>query len=249
MCTLIMISNQQGDGSLALGLNRDELHERPAADFSLWTDEKSGQKWVGGRDKKSGGSWFAIGENMIAAVTNHRGQALSIAGSRSRGELVVQCALLGDVSRLDGLLSSYRSDEFGPFHLLVIGFNKAKAVTNRKGHFEVVDVPSGRHVLGNKGLDEGSDPVVKNVHRQLDARIEGGEHGNAVPALQNILSLHGDGFPCVHLGPFGTTSAAVYLREKGEETLLTTQGASCETPWQDTAPLLRQLRAPSGDHH
>jgi hypothetical protein len=243
MCTLIFETPKNDFEHLTLGLNRDEMLDRPTEDYGIWLDDLSGKRWVGGKDKKSGGTWFAIGENTIAALTNHRETGRSVAGEKTRGDLVVRCATLNRVEELDGLLLTLDARHYGFFHLVVIGSNRVRTVTNRHGRFDVAEVEPGPHILGNFGLDEPSDPIVSNIHQQLIHDKRCGSNLAQPGVLKRLLSTHGQGFPCIHFGPFGTSSSAIFVRNSAGEQLFTTLGAACQAPWRDSTYLLTELRS------
>ena len=242
MCTLMFYNELADKGELVIGLNRDEFVERPSSDFAFVTGGHDGATWVGGRDEVSGGTWFAIGEHLIAAVTNDRTGGLSKPGKRSRGELVLSMSQLRSLDDVESQLAQFEAHEFGPFHLVVFGDSSALHITNVKSTFHTQEVSSGFNVLGNMGLNHDSDIVVSTV-LEYCAQLPDQRPEAMVESFKELLARHGQGFPCVHLGPFGTVSTAVYSRVQDQEVLFTANGTPCRTPWRDSSSLLHALRA------
>ncbi len=240
MCTLIAMWRYHPSAPLILGLNRDEFLSRPTAPTAFWEDADPAKSYVGGKDLLSGGTWFGVGRKIVAALTNHRAGERSRPGERTRGELVTHCLGLSSLAEVRRELSKIPARSFGYFHLLVCDGESLIWATNRSGEMEITEIASGLHVLGNYGLDNETDPVVATLHKELN----GSEKLSPIELkekLATVLSHHGPGWPCVHLGPYGTRSSAMLWWGKEDAALWTTDGPPCESRWQDQSRLLIRL--------
>ena len=238
MCTLIVALRCRDEAPLVLALNRDELLARPTESMHLWQGDDV--PIVAGRDRRSEGTWFAIGPHLVAALTNDRSTSPSMAGERTRGELVVNAARATSFEQARAELATIDPAAYGGFHLIVTDTEEMLWATNRGKALEIQDVPAGIHVLGNFGMDEPEDPVVQRLSAALDD-VTGAPEQDFDDALTKMLRSHGEGWPCVHYGPYGTCSAAVLHRGGDRDKLRITDGPSCTSEWRDVTELLQQL--------
>jgi uncharacterized protein with NRDE domain len=90
MCLIAMAWGMNADYPLVIAANRDEFYARPTAPLAWWT-AASGQRILGGRDLKDGGTWIGFAPNgRFAMLTNVRNPHAKVPEqARSRGELVV----------------------------------------------------------------------------------------------------------------------------------------------------------------
>lgn len=235
MCTLIALFDVHPDTPLVLALNRDEFLERPTTPIHRWADAPL----VAGRDDESGGTWFAVGTHVVAGITNHRRGNGSPRGTRSRGEIVVRAATAGSGDEVADFLMAEDPEGFGGFHLLVSDGATLRCFTNADGTMREERAGPGVHVLGNYGLDDPDDPIVQNVGAAARELVAGGPDNDALTAgLQDILRRHGEGWPCVHYGPFGTRMSAVLAWPLPASRLVVTEGPACEAQWRDEGGLL-----------
>lgn len=244
MCTLITLWKCHTSAPLVLALNRDEFLARPATGAELWNGADPAKRIVAGRDLKSGGTWFGVGPNVVAGLTNHRSTIPSRPGIRTRGDLVVRALQSPNVRAAADELTALPAKEFGDFHLLACDRETMLWITNRSGEFEVTEVAPGVHVLGNYGLDNETDPVVANLHQALNgvASLPRAELDNF---LKSVLARKGPGWPCVDMGPYGTRSSAILHWGGDHDKLLTTDGSPDRTEWRDQTRLLAQLSEPA----
>jgi uncharacterized protein with NRDE domain len=236
MCTLIALFKTHPAAPLVLALNRDELLARPTEPVHRWSEPPI----VAGRDVLAGGTWFAVGERVVAGLTNHRTGMASPRGGRSRGDLVVRAAAADNVDEVASWLGDEPGQEYGGFHLLVCDGEELRCFTNRDGG-DIAEEPAGPgvHVLGNLGIDDPTDPVVTTVRPAAEAAAaKAASEEELVEELQGILRRHGEGWPCVHYGPYGTRMSAVLLSRPAQPRLWLADGPSCETPWSETSELL-----------
>ena len=236
MCTLIALHRVHPAFPLVLALNRDEFLARPTAPISRWPKEEG--DLVAGRDLVSGGTWFGVGPRLVAGLTNHRTGVRSMPGARTRGELVVDALRANSLDAWTRELHDRPVRDYGPFHLLVGDGEGMRAFTNAGGSLSVVEIEPGAHVLGNYGLDNPEDPVVATVGAALgEVDLAAMSEDALVSYLEELLQKHGDGWPCVHLGPYGTRSGAVLLWGAQDPRLVVADGPSCEAPWRDVSAL------------
>ena len=234
MCTLVTLWKSHPETDLLIGLNRDEFLARDTAPLDRF--EAEGVSLLGGRDLRSGGTWFAIGPSIVAGLTNDRRQGAASAGRLARGDLVLQAATARDLDDARARLSEVDAAQYGPFFLLCFGPDGALCLSNPGGVLTLAPVVPGPHVLGNFGLDAAGDPVVDSLRAPVAAL-------NALPLdaararLHELLATHGPGQPCVHLGPYGTRSSLCYAR--GPSGFLdVVESAPCQAAYTDRSTLL-----------
>jgi uncharacterized protein with NRDE domain len=238
MCTLVALWRAHPAAPLILALNRDELLGRKTAPLSRWGDEPL----VAGRDLEAGGTWFGVGRTVVAGLTNHRAALGSPRGHRSRGELVVRALRASSVSALREELRAVPGDEYGGFHLLAGDESDLVVFTNQGGGLAEARAEAGVHVLGNFGLNNATDPVVATVRPAVQLLVHERPDEEALAAgLRDLLARHGEGWPCVHLGPYGTRSSALLFWRAEEPRLEVTEGAACARSWRDESAALRGL--------
>jgi uncharacterized protein with NRDE domain len=231
---------------LILALNRDEFLGRPTRSPEFWEESPAGAPIVAGRDLQAGGTWFGIGRHVVAGLTNHRnpdGQRGATPGAFSRGELVVEALKSPSAAEAVERVMQRKSERFGPFHLLLSDGETMQWMTNRGGEFETQSVQPGLHVLGNLGLDDEGDPVVKHAHQELAAHASW-DDVELDRRLQAILASHGPGRPCVHYNEiYGTRSSALLWWGGATGRYAITEGPPCRSPWSDRSGLLKMLGA------
>jgi len=246
MCTLIALFRCHPSAPLVFALNRDEFLSRPTTGTELWDGADPADRIVAGRDVLSGGTWFGIGRNIVAALTNHHSGDVPKPRERTRGELVTRSLRQPDLAALRDDLASLPPEAFGAFHLLASDGNEMAWVTNRSGRMEIETVEPGLHILGNHGLDDKNDQVVATMHRELNGLAELPD-AELIEKLKTTLASHGPGCPCVHRDVFGTRSSAILQWGNDRPTLIATEGAPCENDWRDHGNLLAQLTTVSSD--
>ncbi|MFC4532642.1 NRDE family protein [Sphaerisporangium dianthi] len=154
MCTVIVSVEPGAETPVVLAGVRDEILSRP------W--EPPAAHWprhpavVGGRDLSAGGTWLAVdpGGPRVAALLNGCGAAAPERVRRTRGDLPLEAAVLGEPPDVD--LSCY-----DPFHLLVADPGGAR-LWSWDGHgVTEAKLPAGAHIVVNSGWETGeADPRV-----------------------------------------------------------------------------------------
>ena len=103
MCTVIVAVEPTPGLALVLAANRDERLDRAASGpaVRLMGDTRAGGALLCPRDEVAGGTWWALAPSgLFVALTNRAGP--SDPTRVSRGRLVVEAALAGDVRRAGG---------------------------------------------------------------------------------------------------------------------------------------------------
>ena len=167
MCLLLVaIDALPGYPRLLLG-NRDEFHARASAPARRWQDDP---RVVGGRDRVAGGSWLALREDgRFAAVTNLR-TGVPATAPHSRGALVHDF-VTGDDSPaafLDALRA--RSDEYGPFNLVVGDSAGVFALGSGDGIVRRLD--AGVHLVSNGAIGVHW-PKTERLQQRFNALVAG----------------------------------------------------------------------------
>lgn len=250
MCTLITLWQCHTMAPLVLGLNRDEFLDRPTQHLHLWDDSSVCRDPDGARDRiqvaagkdlRSGGTWFGVTGKVVAGLTNQRHGNPGRRWPRSRGEIVLRALAQDDLAAVHGALEALPMREYGPFHLLACDGEGLGWWTNRNGVLQRFGVEPGPHVLGNDGLDDPRDEVVARLMKELD-EAQTLPDDELQASFRSLLARHGRGWPCVHLGAYGTRSSAILCRGGASDLLFATEGPPCTSPWQDKSGLLRELR-------
>jgi uncharacterized protein with NRDE domain len=251
MCTLAVLWKVSPVAPLVIAQCRDEALLRPALDVDKWKTG-AGAGVVSGRDVLAGGTWFGVGPHVVAGLTNRRDELGPRRGTLSRGDLVVdalEAKSVADVARrFEG--DAVVGGEYGPFCFLAVDDDAMFYAENSGPGGAVVSkrLREGVHILGNFGVDNADDAVVRTVGGAVRALVDdaGADEDELVRGLEQILARRGTGWPCVSLpdlipGGYGTRSAGVLVLrpDRARSRLYTTEGAPDVTPWRDSSALLR----------
>lgn len=116
MCTLILLRNAFPGFPLIAVANRDEQFSRPSAGPSL----KDGPiKILSPADLLRGGTWIGVNDRgLLVAITNRK-DVQSVAGRRSRGELVADALKRGTVEEALYSVVNRKAEDFNGFHLVI----------------------------------------------------------------------------------------------------------------------------------
>jgi uncharacterized protein with NRDE domain len=131
MCIIFVAFRSHPDYRLVVAANRDEFRDRPTERAHRW---KEGGGIIGGRDLRSGGTWFGIHtDGRFAALTNFREPAVAAAdGSPSRGALVVSYLQSGAAPQAWLASLARRSGQWGGFSLFVSDLDQLAHLSNRR---------------------------------------------------------------------------------------------------------------------
>ena len=158
MCTIALAFRLLENTPVAIGANREEHYDRPAAPPAIL---ESRPRVVAPRDLAAGGTWIAINEHgLLVAITNRPGGPT---GERSRGLLVRDLADTRTVARAIARtrVELDRADYAG-FTLLLA--DRHRAVTLQwDGALTERELHPGIHVIVNEGIDDdvGKSSVVR----------------------------------------------------------------------------------------
>jgi uncharacterized protein with NRDE domain len=230
---------------LVLAHNRDELLARAARPPFLWPRDDDGPALIAGIDEKSGGTWHAIGPRVVAAITNDRRHGIPLPGRKTRGLLVARAARAPSARAAVADVVAHDARDFGAFNLFVADRDEAFVVDNETGAMRTVVLAPGLHVLGNFGVDASDDDVVLRCREAIAPHVAA-PRAALLAALRETLARHGDGWPCVHRGPYGTVSAGTLFFGGQEDSYAVADGPSCTTAWRDETALLVELARATG---
>ena len=259
MCTFVLLQRVHPDYPVVIAANRDEVYARPTAAAAVLVEEP---RVVGGRDRRSGGTWLgATAAGFVAGLTNQRTWRLPDPALRSRGEVVLEALRRGSVDGVEALLAGLDPRAYNPFNLVygdAGGLRVAYARPDRE-RVELDAVPDGVHVLPNDRLDAPGFAKVARA-RALAARAGSprelgrllGDHHR--PDLAEVtppppgspfdraLARELDAL-CVHTPAYGTRSATVLALVDGAVArYLYADGPPCRTAFADLTGLLTARR-------
>lgn len=148
MCTVVVSVSPGTEVPVVLAGLRDEFLDRrwrpPRAHWSAWPG------LLGGLDLQAGGTWLAVdtGAPRVAAVLNGRGRPAPDEGRRTRGELPLRAAAVGD---LDLAESDLR--RFDPFHVVLAEPEAVRLWSWDGSRAAFRALTSGVHMVTSVGLD------------------------------------------------------------------------------------------------
>jgi uncharacterized protein with NRDE domain len=195
MCLILFAHQLRPDLPLMLLANRDEYLDRPTAPLAAWIEAPA---VIGGRDLLAGGSWLGVGsDGRWAAVTNVREGERSQPGAPSRGWLVRDFLLGGDLPATFAARLAPQLGAYAGFNLLLGNSTEVWYVGNRE--VAPVRLPPGLYGLSNGRLDTPW-PKVEQGKAELAALL-----GEPAPALEQGFRLlaNRDTFPDHHLPATG----------------------------------------------
>jgi hypothetical protein len=223
MCTIVLRLDPESAEPVRLAANRDEFRDRAADDPMAIAPGV-----FAGRDRRAGGTWLAVGNGRLAALTNVA-EAPRQLNARSRGEL----PLLAVAGALPD-----RLDAWNAFNLLVVDADGARVVTHLGGGRVLGPtlLGPGAHAIVNEPFGHEATPRGARVRLLLD---------DDAPADFPLLSDHGtpagtDGL-CHHGAAYGTVSATVIALDHAREVVRYWHrpGQPCVTPTRDLTAAAR----------
>lgn len=165
MCTVVILRRPGHDWPLVLGANRDEMMNRPwrppGRHWPEWPDV------VAGLDEQAGGSWMGLNDfGVAAAILNRSGTLGSLAGKRSRGELVLEALDHADAGTAAAALAQLDPDAYRAFNLIIADNTDAFWLAHRGGApIKMTAIPEGVSMITEGDLDDHSS---SRVARYLD---------------------------------------------------------------------------------
>lgn len=183
MCLILFAWQSHPRYELVLAANRDEFHDRPAAQASFWKEDST---ILAGRDLQAGGTWMGVSrQGRFAAITNYREHARPAPwGGLSRGFPVREYLGSGDSAELAAKYYAGEGERYSGFNLLLGSPGSLWHVSNRGG--EPVAVEPGIHGLSNHLLDTDW-PKVESGRQQLQQAL-----ADEAPDPDTLFSLMND---------------------------------------------------------
>jgi hypothetical protein len=187
VCTILVAWRPGAAEALVLAANRDEFRSRPADEpFAIAPGV------FAGRDRRAGGTWLAVGQNGLAAITNIAG-APPVDGAPSRGMLPL-LALRGH------LPASFAP--WSPFNLLVADAAGLRVIVHRgaPAPTETHVLAPGVHAIVNEPYGHTASPRARRAALLA---------GAGTPDFARLADHgeHDDDGLCHHGAAYGTVSA------------------------------------------
>ncbi|MFF4776217.1 NRDE family protein [Microtetraspora fusca] len=154
---------------------RDEFVSRPWMSPARYWLAHPGL--IGGRDLRAGGTWLAVdpANRRVAALLNGEGTAAPEGVRRSRGDLPLRAADVGELPRID--LAAY-----DPFHLVVGGLDGVRLWSWNGERVTEEKLPAGVHMIVNAGWERGDDhPRVSRFRPRFAAAARPARLGSGSP--------------------------------------------------------------------
>jgi uncharacterized protein with NRDE domain len=248
VCLLVVAFRLFPGTPLLIGANRDEFLSRPAVPMTVLRAEEP--RVLGGRDKESGGTWFAVNEwGVFAGLTNRPREEGRDPALRSRGELPLALTRYPTAARcVESFLAHHRPSDYNGSWLLA-GDRDSLFFIDFTGVVEprAVALTPGLHVLENRPLGAPS-PKAARVGAALAPATD---DRTALVALRRILEDHTLAEPpgpdrprssanCVLLEEYGTRSSCLvrYTTDVASPPRLwVADGPPCTAPFVEVSAL------------
>jgi uncharacterized protein with NRDE domain len=182
MCLVLVVWRSHADYPCIIAANRDEFHERAAAQAEWWPDHP---RIFAGRDLLAGGTWFGMTRaGRFAALTNYRE---SNRGQQQRADAPSRGALVADFLQSDrkvsGELMHLRrvAAKYNGFNLIFSDGDRLGIYESVRGEGRVLD--AGIYGLSNHLLDTPW-PKVQRAKSRLQATLT---HMNDTASMLEIL--------------------------------------------------------------
>lgn len=201
MCTVIVAVEPTPGLALVLAANRDERLDRAASGpaVRLMGDTRAGGALLCPRDEVAGGTWWALAPSgLFVALTNRAGP--SDPTRVSRGKLVAEAALAGDVTGALAVARAHGPGHFNGYHLLASEVRDGRArvgvIVDDGERIKAPPVPSGAvSVVAERSWGAARDARTPRVHGALADLEDRGDASPAawVAALVEVLRMRGEG--------------------------------------------------------
>lgn len=150
MCLVALAWNVHPRWRLVAAGNRDELHARPTAALTRWSDAPI----LAGRDLRAGGTWMGLGPHgRMAVVTNVRNGRAPPYASPSRGALPLRFLAGTDAAPAHAAALAREPGRYAPFNLLVADADACAYVGHRPAGEGGRRLTPGIYGLSNGALD------------------------------------------------------------------------------------------------
>lgn len=262
MCTILFMHRVHPDHPLIIAANRDERHDRSSQPPGILDGEPAA---LAGLDRQAGGTWMGANAVGIAVgITNQRTYAAPDPDAPSRGQVVREALAARTLDEIDQQLRRIDCRRYNPFNLLFGNAERVRLAYARREQraIEIVDAPTGVHVLPNDRLGADGFPKAQRAvelataiaHEHWSQLAGGlgavlGDH--ALPdiaqvarppagSIHSLELLHRYQAICIHGEAYGTRSCTVMALSPGRvDHYLFADGPPCSAPFVDYAHTLR----------
>ena len=241
MCTLIVGRDVLGPRTVVMAANRDEDPARPSDPPGL-LDQARGV--VGGRDRKSGGTWLAVRDACAVAMLNRRpaaavGDAANREPLRSRGLLALDIATAAgngeDPSHADAMsdaarraaLASLEAHRYAPFSVVFVSATRAWTLGWDGRSPRVDEIGPAWHVITHADLDDPGEPRTRRLLGELRGFAPHGRDA-AWAELIARLAQHDEPRVCLHDGRMRTVSFSLLAFTQDGVAYRHGEGRPCE---------------------
>ncbi|MFB6256144.1 MAG: NRDE family protein [Haloplanus sp.] len=248
MCTLTLAWQTFPDAPVVVAANRDERRDRPSEPPQRTESEPV---VVAPRDARAGGTWIGYNDaGVFVGITNRLAEGTT--SQRSRGLLVADALRESDATAAARLVErSVDANDYDGFNL-VVADRTAAFLFEWDGHFRVIQLDPGVHVVVNSGAALGGGGALTDafVIPDGDARADrAAEQAANARAVRTALTPEpGDGATdwldraattladhefgvCIHGNGYGTRSSSL-IRLGDERTYRFAPGPPCETAYE-----------------
>ncbi len=151
MCILFFAIKQHPQYPVIICANRDEFHQRPTQMMHWWSEEKSQNAILAGKDLQAEGTWLGLNQQgRFSALTNFRQPQLFDKSKKSRGDLVLQ-ALAQSNDKMATLLEK-SAHNYNGFNLVFGQISNLLCFDSVSQNQQTLT--SGFHSLCNGALDD-----------------------------------------------------------------------------------------------
>lgn len=243
MCLLALLYRMVDEAPVLAGANREEEYARPGEPPEI--QESKSVRYLGGRDPRAGGTWFAVNQHgLLVAVTNRVKSDPPTGEPRSRGLLVRDMlACKSAEEAVARAVEELASNAFAGCNLLCADEKSASAI-HAGDWLRVRPLPPGVHVLTARDVNDESD---RRLHHALGwlSRRRYRSAEEALTSLQELCGQSGGQDPviCLH-GPQGGTVSSTTVALRGDlaaSSYRHAQGPPDRTPYQDYSYLMPKL--------
>ena len=194
---------------------------------------------VGGRDLEAGGTWLGVNQHgLVVALLNRRSASGPDPSRESRGLLCLRALQQNDLAGVEALLESEQGDRFNSFTLVAATRQRAVVAVQAGASIAIRPLPAGVHMVTNFEVNDAECPRIAGARQRFADVDVGGEEGQRLRHLREILSTHLDGAAagmeddsslCIHRGPYGTRSSSLIALAAESTSYWHADGPPCRT--------------------